>query len=965
MSTALKPFCDRLKKIIADLKPQQNALSFLIMLGKNAPGKSALLRQSRMEEVAHFGEDYPKIYYNPRGIILEISEKWINQSDTLLQHTLKQINHCHKITGLVFCLDINALLEFDSSESDVEKKNHLQYLSRFINSSGNEIPTHLIITKMDTLAGFSEFYQGDHAADLIKASGFSINSSSDPQKKKEQFTENFHAFLESIGQQVINKMHPARSTIKRTLIREFPLQLNSLRLPLQTFLQAIPPRFKLHSLYFTSAEQGGISIDRVNKKIQHEYALMVRDTFPQATNYRAYFIEGALQAIQAHTSQAAQPVKLARKGLLVGITGLVTLALAGLGSHHLKNSQLLESVNKELAAYDHLLEKDSHSPAALLHLIKARDRLDQLSAMAPATFHELQSQVQKDSQQKLHHDFLPALADTLEAILSNPNQSTVVRYKALKIYLMLGQTEHFDAKAIRLWFEQYFQKEQHTKQLALLDQFLRQHPQSFPVKNQLVSDVRNYLNALPANYLYYTLAKENFVSGSQPISIEGFRLGTSVVPAFFTKKGFKTISESLPLISKQLQAENWVLARQDLSSLQTMLTQSYCNDYVAFWKNFLRNTQLNHYENVQQGRALTHLLQQSKAIQTLISLVQEETKPDLNNENSLFNKYIGNIFTDLNLMTHTSIRELALTISELEKFIGTLSVVYDGGKTAFNLTKNRFISQDLNDPISLLYNQSRQLPEPVASWAKQLADDTWGMLIRDTRIYINQQWRETTYRDYQTNIARRYPFDSSLEQEISLEDFNRFFSTHGELNSFIEVYLKPFLDTSSAQWKPKDRNGYALPISPTMISELIRANIISNMFFPEQGEKAKISFSLQKISLDPIINSLQLDIGGTTLKDNQKSESYTRFIWPQEQHAKLSLNAIDGNHYEIAEEGNWALFRLLEKVNVLVDEEDSTSLQILFEVNSNSGRYLLRTKNPINAFAPGVLNGFILSDVII
>ncbi len=41
------------------------------------------------------------------------------------------------------------------------------------------------------------------------------------------------------GQRVINKMHPARSTIKRSLIREFPLQLASLRVPIQFLIQGI------------------------------------------------------------------------------------------------------------------------------------------------------------------------------------------------------------------------------------------------------------------------------------------------------------------------------------------------------------------------------------------------------------------------------------------------------------------------------------------------------------------------------------------------------------------------------------------------------------------------------------------------------------------------------------------------------------------------------------------------------
>ena len=102
-------------------------------------------------------------------------------------------------------------------------------------------------------------------------------------------------------------------------------------------------------------------------------------------------------------------------------------------------------------------------------------------------------------------------------------------------------------------------------------------------------------------------------------------------------------------------------------------------------------------------------------------------------------------------------------------------------------------------------------------------------------------------------------------------------------------------------------------------------------------------------------------IGNITLDDNQSSDSDVYFNWPSFD-AKLSLTSIDGNHYELDEAGPWAFFKMLQKVNVMVDNDDSSSLQILFEVNGNSGRYLLKTQNQINPFSPGILAGFNLNE---
>ena len=236
------------------------------------------------------------------------------------------------------------------------------------------------------------------------------------------------------------------------------------------------------------------------------------------------------------------------------------------------------------------------------------------------------------------------------------------------------------------------------------------------------------------------------------------------------------------------------------------------------------------------------------------------------------------------------------------------------------------------------------------------------MLFRSQ--YINQQWQQTVYQEFQNAIAKRYPFDSAQQEEIAITDFNHFFSTNGSLNTFTENFIKPFLDVSSPEWKTKAVNDSVLPISPETIDTLVRANIITNMFFPYQSNESRIDFSLQKINLDPVVASLVLEIGDTRLTDNQSSESLIRFSWPQPG-AKLALDSIEGNHYELAEQGTWALFKLLEKVNVLIDEQDSSSLQILFEVNSNSGRYLLKTNNQVNPFTPGILNGFVLTEAIV
>ena len=291
-------------------------------------------------------------------------------------------------------------------------------------------------------------------------------------------------------------------------------------------------------------------------------------------------------------------------------------------------------------------------------------------------------------------------------------------------------------------------------------------------------------------------------------------------------------------------------------------------------------------------------------------------------------------------------------------------MVTDQGKTAFTITKARFEGDKLANPISLLYKEAQQFPDPLAAWTTQIANDTWYTLINDSRAYINQAWQDLVFKEYQKHIAHRFPLDIKQSREIALVDFNRFFAKHGSLNRFLDAYVKPFLDTRQAQWRRKEVDHYVLPIADDTISELIRANVITHMFFTNSNEKTHIEFTLQKISLDPVVSQLQLTLGTIQLIDNQNSESVTTFKWPQS-NARLIVRSIEGKKFELDELGQWAFFKLLQKVNVLVDEQDSATLQILFEINGNTGRYLLKAQNQINPFIPGILDKFTLLDKIV
>lgn len=970
MKSSIQTLCSAVKKIMLQLKPQANGFSMLILTGKTGQGKQTLLRQSHFQHMICEGDISTDIYYNQHGIIIALGETWLHESKMLLQQTLKQLNRCHhhaKISGILMCVDVNELTPSEPDELATNIKAHQALLHRFGTSLGYRVDVAIILTKLDSLAGFCEFYQLEHESDLSKPLGLSLVDSQDKERLDKQLKLHFTQFLETINQQVLNKVHPARSGIKRTLIREFPLQLSHLQFAILLLIKNLSLKpFRMQSLFLTSAEQGGFSVDQLNQKIKHEYALTIQDKHPLSNNYRAYFIEGALVSFQLQTKQyGIENARLSTRKMAV-LSSVALATLAFLTYSHVKSNQLLDKASKEWLAFDAASTKQHNGAAALYHLTTASSTLDKMShnLIVPGSVKTLKQHIDSNKKAYLQDVFMPGILKNLETVLTDNRQAHGTRYQALKVYLMLASPDYYKPDTITAWFKSQAANEPDIdKTIALIHLASKQSLLPSRINQSLIRDTRNYLNALPAGYLYYSIAKRGFTAEKQPIAVKGFALADDTLPYYFTKTGYHAVIQQFPEITKQLSNEHWVLEQPTPDNLNSLLIQAYSYDYALWWKNFIKKTTPIHARNYQEAIHLTQLLRQSNAFEQLINLIQDQTSPELGESAAEFNQLISNQFTDINLLSHSAVTPLTHSLSEMEKFLTTLSIVNDQGKTAFTITKSRFQGDNLNNPLSMMFSQADQLPEPIASWTRQVTGDTWSILISDTKQYINTQWQNDVYQDYVKTIAKRYPFDQLGDGEVAIDDFNHFFSTRGVLNTFAETYIKPFLDTSEAQWKPKEVNQFILPISKDTIDEIIRANVITNMFFKDKNDQTHVEFSLQKSDLDPAVASLYLKMGDKSIHDTQENHSFTQLQWPQSD-AKLTITTLEGKTFALDEHGVWALFKLLQKVDVQPDTEDSAILQVLFEINGNSGRYVLRTQNEINPFMPGILNGFNLSESI-
>src|SRR3990167_10428748 len=652
MDQTISLLISKLKKLFFQLKPKSSLLSLIIITGITKQGVSTLLSQSGYNCFLQ-NNNGADIYYNDHGVIIDLSASKLNKNS--IQNFIKRINNCNrhiKISGLMQCIDISQLINSNSQEIKDAISLNTNLTKKFADSLSSTINLAFLFTKLDLLAGFCDFFQNDHSLDLANPFGFSID-----EHTLSNINLKFDHFIESATQQVIKKIHPVRSSIKRTLIREFPLQLSSLRAPIIQIIKNVPStKFHLKAIYFTSGEQGGVCIDRLNKKIQEEYSLILKSQIHNATNYRSYFISGAFNEFQSQSKQIKENIKFNHKLAIGALSSAAIISIILIANQYYKSANLIDKASQDLITYDSIGPDKQNKDIKAYYLAKASQTINSLSksSLKISNIKILKDSIDNSANKQITDSFIPQLLAEIEQEINQSGQSPVEKYQALKVYLMLGNKQYQNQQEIAAWFTKHFTKNgidaNSKKKLMLLNKILQNNNANIQINQQIVTDGRNYLNALPTSYLFYSLAKEKFSKDSKPLEFDGFVISSEKIPFYLTKTGFQQTTQSLPEIIKEFTNENWVLNRPDLYELENLLKQAYSYEYVIWWQNFIEKSHPIHAQTYQDAYTLTKLLRETNLLRKLIKIIQTETgpisSPDL--QQSLFNQEIASKFSDIN-----------------------------------------------------------------------------------------------------------------------------------------------------------------------------------------------------------------------------------------------------------------------------------------------------------------------------
>jgi type VI secretion system protein ImpL len=610
-------------------------LPWYVIVGAPGAGKTTALKNSGLKFPLAEGDADPMLkgvggtrncdwWFTDEAVLLDTAGRYTTQeSDQEVDKSawdaflglLKKYRPRRPINGTLVSISTAELLQ--QSPRDMQKHAHAlrARIQELHERFGVRFPVYVLVTKVDLLPGFNEFFADYGREDRAQVWGVSFPVSDRYGLRANVLDQELYALEERLNQRLVERMQQERDPAKRALIYGFPQQFSMLRRVLADFVPRVLDASQyevspmVRGVYFTSATQESSPIDRIVGQLARAFRLEQRVLPSTTPTGKAYFITRLVKdVIFPEAGLAGTNIALERRRTLVEagvllLAGVVTVgALTAWTISYTRNRAYVarvdadvREVSKSVAA---LRGRTSPDVVALLPTLQAvrgladasataaeRDTLsmrfglyqgDKLAAASNAAYHRL-----------LQDAFLPRLQSRIEELLRTRGPSDAeLMYEGLKTYVMLSDPQHFDRDAVKAFITLDWDKNLPREVTQQQRKELRQHldvlfsggAMESPIvpDAQLVATARNAIARtnvaqrsynrlrrldLGAKFPEFTIAKAGGPYATQVFSRASGQPLTTGVPGLYTYDGYyKGFAKAADDVTKQLADEEvWVL----------------------------------------------------------------------------------------------------------------------------------------------------------------------------------------------------------------------------------------------------------------------------------------------------------------------------------------------------------------------------------------------------------------------
>ncbi|MDV5035334.1 type VI secretion system membrane subunit TssM [Vibrio diabolicus] len=679
-------------------------LPWYVLIGPPGTGKTTVLKQSGLEfpladslgsdSIAGVGGTrHCDWWFANKAILIDTAGRYTTQDsqekvDSKAWHgflgLLKKYRTQRPINGAIVTISLASVMSQTRTERSLHARAIKSRLQELKNQLGMQFPIYVLLTKMDLVAGFNEFFSDLSKEEREELFGFMFpREVADERGVISLFNKEFHGMLERLDARMLRILETEDDLEKRALIFEFPKQLRVLQANLDEFLAEIFAQNSfeepalIRGVFMLSSVQEGLPVDKLMNESTNGLGLNRLALAKSPTGSHSYFVknlfdkvifkEQLLGTVNRHYQKQSGWM---RRGVYIGCASLLLGASSLWLVSYKWNSQLIVDTNEQAGHIEAMIGAESLDfEADIISAVETLDRLMTLPLGKQSNYGDADSvkrfglyQGDKVSQaannaysDALTQYYAPLLLDSLVTEMESNQQHREYLYETLKTYLMLFNPDKYQQDEVLAWFNFYFERQYPGELNIDLRKGLLQHAQNllenngqgFSYNTAAVTNAREVLTQMSLPERAYQRMKIQFSKSHVPSfrltdvlgpkGLEQFERASGKplsqgISGFYTYNGFHSIFQiQINRTVKSLMEENWVYGDDlkaheiDQDSAIQGVQSRYYQDYVNEWKTLIEDIQLKQAPSLElateQARVLSGV---ERPIESLLRAIQKE-----------------------------------------------------------------------------------------------------------------------------------------------------------------------------------------------------------------------------------------------------------------------------------------------------------------------------------------------------
>ena len=588
---------------------------------------------------------------------------------------LKRFRPRQPINGILVTLSVQDLLSFDLQERQRYAQIVRQRVEELQLELGLEFPIYVLVTKVDLVSGFNEFFATFDAEQRAQVWGVTFGldlKSRVAEGARTGFDKEFPALTAKLNELLFQRLQEERDAERRAVMYPFPQQLAALGPLISEFLEGAFGESKLQvkaivrGLYFISGTQQGAPIDRLLSALAKSLNLSGGKARASASvgASKAFCITRLLRevvfpeaALAGFSERRETTLRRLSWSVLAAALVLSIGFVAATSLSYFRNSEALAAAQPVSARAQQGLEAIGDPQTD--DLPQLVDALAALTLVPPAIHDPVDTppwsmriglypgravadRVGERYRVALQQGLLPRVALQLERAMTAPQSKPEQVYGALKSYLMLYEPKRMDPRwfvdsVSDFWAASYPRPtldaaRPHLDALAQLPdlQVARFHERNAAAvtaarervaRMSIVDRAYALLRGSPTGQGVGLRLSE--VVGPAGVGVLERASGASLaepIPAIFTRDGYRIAvrGKVQGIVTSFAREEEWVMGdrtsgigKTPADQISTEVQRRYFSDYKATWDSVLKDVRVRKLSGLKDALSTAQVLSQA------------------------------------------------------------------------------------------------------------------------------------------------------------------------------------------------------------------------------------------------------------------------------------------------------------------------------------------------------------------